>query len=151
QLAVLREAFDRGHLGAVCLHREHRARLHRLAVEQHRARAARRRVAADHRALEAEAVAQEVREQLPRLDLRLALFAVDGDRDLRHAFASWIARHTFSPFTGSSTLRTPRCDSASMTALCTAGVDPIVPDSPMPFAPSSFAGVGVSISTVSHD
>ena len=41
--------------------------------------------------------------------------------------------------------------SASTTALWTAGVEPIVPDSPMPFAPSGFAGVGVSISIVSHD
>ena len=32
-----------------------------------------------------------------------------------------------------------------MTADCTAGVDPMVPDSPMPFAPSKFSGVGVSM------
>ena len=41
--------------------------------------------------------------------------------------------------------RTPRCDSASTTAFCTAGVEPIVPDSPMPFAPSGLSGVGVSV------
>ena len=34
---------------------------------------------------------------------------------------------------------------ASTTAFCTAGVEPIVPDSPMPLAPSSLHGVGVSI------
>ena len=32
-----------------------------------------------------------------------------------------------------------------MTAFCTAGVEPIVPDSPMPFAPSGLSGVGVSV------
>ena len=36
-----------------------------------------------------------------------------------------------------------------MTALCTAGVEPIVPDSPIPFAPSGLTGVGVSIVTSS--
>ena len=36
-----------------------------------------------------------------------------------------------------------------MTAFCTAGVDPMVPDSPMPLAPSSLIGVGVSMWTVS--
>ena len=41
--------------------------------------------------------------------------------------------------------RTPRCESPSITAFCTAGVEPIVPDSPMPFAPSGFSGVGVSV------
>ena len=41
----------------------------------------------------------------------------------------------------------PRWATASMTALCTAGVAPTVPDSPMPLAPSSLRGVGVSIGT----
>ena len=54
QLAVRGEALDRRHLAAVGLHGEHRARLHRLAVEQHRARAAGGRVAADVRPLEPE-------------------------------------------------------------------------------------------------
>ena len=48
-----------------------------------------------------------------------------------------------------STWRTPRCDSASTTADCTAGVEPIVPLSPMPLAPSGFTSVGVSIATSS--
>ena len=37
---------------------------------------------------------------------------------------------------GMSTWRTPRWASASTTADCTAGVEPIVPDSPTPLAPS---------------
>ena len=40
--------------------------------------------------------------------------------------------------------------SASITALCTAGVDPIVADSPIPFAPNGFSGVGVSVCAISN-
>ena len=36
-----------------------------------------------------------------------------------------------------------------MTALSTAGIDPIVPDSPAPFAPSGLTHVGVSMCTSS--
>ena len=36
-----------------------------------------------------------------------------------------------------------------MTADCTAGVEPIVPDSPMPLAPSGLMNVGVSMCTSS--
>ena len=50
-----------------------------------------------------------------------------------------------------STWRTPRWASASHTAFCTAGVEPIVPDSPMPLAPSGLTHVGVSMSTSSND
>ena len=46
--------------------------------------------------------------------------------------------------------RMPRWLRASITALCTAGVEPMVPDSPMPFAPSSLSGVGVSMGTRSN-
>ena len=46
------------------------------------------------------------------------------DRGRAYAFASWIARQTFSPLAGSSTWRTPNGASASTTALCTAGVEP---------------------------
>ena len=38
-----------------------------------------------------------------------------------------------------------------MTALCTDGVEPIVPDSPIPLAPSGLRGVGVSVLAVSKD
>ena len=47
--------------------------------------------------------------------------------------------------TGMSMWRTPRWLSASTTAFCTAGMEPIVPDSPMPLAPSGLSGVGVSV------
>ena len=62
-----------------------------------------------------------------------------------HQLLELIARHTRSAVNGMSRWRTPRCDSASTTAFCTAGVEPMVPDSPMPLAPSGLRGVGVSI------
>ena len=40
---------------------------------------------------------------------------------------------------------TPRCESASTTALITAGAEPIVPASPTPFTPSRFVGEGVTV------
>ena len=45
--------------------------------------------------------------------------------------------------------RTPRWLSASTTAFCTAGVEPMVADSPIPLAPIGFMGVGVSVLLVS--
>src|SRR5882724_2613094 len=60
ELAALLQALDRGDLGAVGLDGEHRARLHRIAVEDHGARAAVRRVAADVRARHPEHFADEV-------------------------------------------------------------------------------------------
>ncbi len=38
-----------------------------------------------------------------------------------------------------------------MTAFWTAGVEPIVADSPIPFAPSGFSGVGVSVLDASRE
>jgi hypothetical protein len=48
-----------------------------------------------------------------------------------------------------SMLRTPNGCSASTTAFQTAGVEPIAPDSPMPFAPSGLRGDGVCVRSVS--
>ena len=56
-----------------------------------------------------------------------------------------MARHTRSGVSGMSMWRIPRCETASTTALCTAGVEPIVPASPIPLAPSGFRGVGVTV------
>ena len=50
-----------------------------------------------------------------------------------------------------STWRTPRCEIASTIALCTAGVEPSVADSPMPLAPSGLCGLGVSVLNTSYD
>src|SRR5690606_28057690 len=63
--------------------------------------------------------------------------------------AAVMAVQTRSGVAGMSTWRTPRWASASTTADWTAGVAPIVPDSPMPLAPGGFTKVGVSMSTSS--
>ena len=47
--------------------------------------------------------------------------------------------------------RTPRWLTASTTALWTAGRAPIVPDSPIPLAPSGLSGLGVSVLAVSKE
>src|SRR5262245_24685975 len=61
------------------------------------------------------------------------------------------ADQTRSGVSGVSRWWMPRCPRASTTALYTAGIEPIVPDSPMPLAPSSLANVGVSMRTSSND
>src|SRR5262249_14192829 len=90
QLAVLGHALDGGDGGAVRLDGQHRAGLHRAAVEVDRAGPALARVAPDLRPGEAEPVTQVVDEQGAWLDLRLPLDAVDGHRD---------PCHLVSPFT----------------------------------------------------
>ena len=56
-----------------------------------------------------------------------------------------MADQTFSGVIGISRCRIPHGDRASITALCTAAVEPILPDSPMPLAPNGFLGVNVSM------
>ena len=74
QLAVRTgQALQRGDLAPVGLRGEHRAGLHRLAVEQHRAGPAGGGVAADVGRREPAHLAQEVHEQQPRLDVVGAL------------------------------------------------------------------------------
>src|SRR4030095_16650639 len=58
--------------------------------------------------------------------------------------------HTFSGVIGMSMCRTPRCASASTTALAIAGGAPTVADSPTPFAPSGWCGDGVTVLSVSQ-
>src|SRR4029079_7151069 len=88
---VALEALNGRDLVARSACRQHRARLHRLAVHQHDARAAVGRVAAPVRAGQVEVVADEVDEQRARLDVGAALLAVDGQGDL-HQFSSRSAR-----------------------------------------------------------
>ena len=78
--AVDLERLDRADLVALAHRRQDRARLHRLAVHQHHAGAAVGRVAAPVRAGQARRVADEVDEQLARLDVARDLLAVDRDR-----------------------------------------------------------------------
>ena len=58
---------------------------------------------------------------------------------------SCIARQTFSGVSGVSRCSTPKGRSASITALTTAGVEPMVAASPIPLTPSGFTGVGVTV------
>ena len=57
--------------------------------------------------------------------------------------ASWIACHTRWAVHGMSMCLIPRWDTASTTALWMAGVEPMVPDSPIPLAPSGLRGLSV--------
>ena len=81
RLLVAGQALDRRDGGAVGLHREHRAALHRDTVEVHRAGTAAAGVAADVRAGEIEVVAQQVDEQSPRGHVSLEGHAVHRDGD----------------------------------------------------------------------
>ena len=56
-----------------------------------------------------------------------------------------MAAHTRIGDAGMATSVTPSGRSASTIALMTAGVDPIVPASPMPFTPSGLVGLGVTV------
>src|SRR6185295_15313056 len=58
--------------------------------------------------------------------------------------------HTFSGVIGMSMCVTPRCASASTTALAIAGGAPTVADSPTPLAPNGWCGDGVTVLSVSQ-
>ena len=73
------EALDGGDLVAVGRDREQQAGPHRLAVEQHGARAADPVLAADVGAGQPQVVAQHVGQQPAGRDLRLARHAVDDE------------------------------------------------------------------------
>src|SRR4051812_35220190 len=74
--AVLGEALNGRDLPPVGLHREHRARLDRLTVHEHRARPAVGRVAPDHGPRQVQLLTQEMHQQHPGLDLALVIAAV---------------------------------------------------------------------------
>src|SRR6185436_4831788 len=85
-------------------------------------------------------------QQLDRVVDRFRARVLERRRD--HATppcASRIARHTRSGDAGLPTSVTPRWLTASTTALITAGGDAIVPASPIPFTPSGFVVLGVSV------
>src|SRR5215470_1765000 len=78
----------------------------------------------------------------------LRFFVVDFHLSLHHCdrlCQAFINRHNFSGRSGRSTCLTPNGARASITALATAGVEPIVPASPTPLAPSGLTVVGVSV------
>src|SRR5258708_41170 len=82
KLASLLQAFDRGDFRAVGLHREHGARLDRVAAEDHGAGGGMGGGAGEMGGGHPEHVADEVYEQKARLDFRLAHRAVDRYADL---------------------------------------------------------------------
>src|SRR5690348_18428817 len=151
-LAVRGQSLERGDLVPAGLGGEHRAGLDGFTVEQHRAGPAGGGVAADGGRGEIGHVAQEVHEEHAVLDVRGDVLAVDGQVDLHWLLAfraALIAVHTRCGVAGMSMCLTPRWDTASTTAFWIAGVEPIVPASPMPFTPSGFRSVGVSLATSS--
>ena len=68
-----------------------------------------------------------------------------------HCLASSIARQTRSGVAGIWMSVTPRCESASTTALITAGAAAIVPVSPTPFAPNGWSVALLSVRSSSYD
>ena len=94
ELTVDLERLDGADLVSLAHHGEDRAGLDRLAVHLHDARAAVGGVAAPVRAGQPGRVADEVDEQLTRLDVARDLLAVDRDRDVhvRPPFARAVAR-----------------------------------------------------------
>ena len=94
ELAVSRKPLDRRDLRPVRLDPEQRARLHRLAVHEHGARAARGGVAAHVRPGEPELLAEHVDQKFTRLDLELMAYAVGDQRDSSHrlSFPSQVPR-----------------------------------------------------------
>ena len=83
---VVLEAFDRAHRPAGDRRGERDARAHRFVVDEHRAGAAHAVLAAEMRAGEVQALAQEIGQRHPVLDLRGDVFVVYLQNDARHLF-----------------------------------------------------------------
>src|SRR5215470_720288 len=79
QLSVLQQSFDREKFRPVGLNRKYRARFDRLSVKDHGACAAIAGITADVCSRKAQLLADEVNQKKPRLDLHLALHAVNFD------------------------------------------------------------------------
>ena len=79
QLAIARQAFNRGDFGAVGLHGEHGAGLGRFAIEQDGAGAADTGFATDMRPRQAAEVAEKMDEEHSRLDFMLMRSSVDAN------------------------------------------------------------------------
>src|SRR5262249_1262198 len=84
-LAGVGDALDGLDPRAVALHRKHQAAAHDHAVDAQRAGAAHAMLAADMAAGEAEGLAQEIDNALPRIDTLAHRLAVDGALDLMEA------------------------------------------------------------------
>ncbi len=84
QPAVLRQAFERRDLGALHLRHRPDARPHRLALDQHGARAALAEAAAEARTRQVEIVAQDVEQRRGGLHVHRVRLAVDPQGDGSH-------------------------------------------------------------------
>ena len=84
------------------------------------------------------ALRQEVSKMLDDAAERYAEAVPNDQSPRRYSATPFSLRivHTFSGVIGMSMWRTPRCASASTTALAIAGGAPTVADSPTPFAPN---------------
>src|SRR5262245_2482777 len=71
--------------------------------------------------------------------------SIDVERSNYFALPWWIARHSRSGVAGISMWRMPRCESASTSALATAGMAPTQPASPAPLTPSGLVRVGTGL------
>ena len=91
ELAVRGEPLDGRDLGPVDLDAEQGARLRGHAVDEDGACAARRGVAPDVRPRQPEPVAEDVDEQLARLELELVAGPVHGQRNASHGRTSFVA------------------------------------------------------------
>src|SRR5262245_18656652 len=90
-----------------------------------------------------EQFAASVFELANRVFDRRGALIVECGRD--HALPPWMMRHSFSGRSIMSMCFTPNSLSASTAADTMLGVEPRVPASPTPLAPSGFRGVGVTV------
>jgi len=84
EFAVFRYAFDGGDLGAVGLHREHRAAFYGIAIEMNDAGTALTGITTDVRTGQFQGLADELDQQHARLDVMADLLAVDIEYKFRH-------------------------------------------------------------------
>src|SRR5213078_914267 len=117
---------------AIALAGRHQARVHHLAVELDRARAALALAAALLGPGQPQVLAQHVEQPLPRRGLDRAPLAVDLERELHGSLQRGRVAAIASGEIGSSSNATP---SASSTALATAAAGPSIGISPTPLAP----------------
>ena len=142
QLLAIGQALHGAHLGTVGLHPEDQAGPHRRAVEDHRARPADAMLAAEMGAGIAQVVTEHVGQRPAGLDDQFVLAAVDLQGDLvqvLHAVTPACLRAALRSCgsTGMWSKRTSVSDNASLMAPSTVAGAPIVPPSPIPFAPVS--------------
>src|SRR2546430_132395 len=104
-----------------------------------------------HQRHETVAARDELRLAIRRAELRQRVVERGGAAVFEcrryHDRPPWMIRHSFSGRSIMSTCLTPNSLSASTTAATTLGVEPSVPASPTPFAPSGFTGVGVTVAS----